>query len=131
MRNTCTSVTVCNGVRRKIEKDPKDPVLIQTVRSEPTYSPRRLRWNEFPPAAASPADQRGQLAGTLFLGLALSQLMAAVLYVELLPKWQRVLWPDGAVARIEMVVRLLEFVEPAQRPRFARLWSDENFELSP
>ena len=77
-----------------------------------------------------PADLRGQVAGILFLGLALSQLMAAVLYVELLPKWRRVLRPDVAVARIEMVVRLLESVEPAQRPRFARLWSEENFELS-
>ena len=77
-----------------------------------------------------PADLRGQLAGILFLGLALSQLMAAVLYVVLLPKWQRVLRPEVAVARIEMVVQLLESVEPAQRPGFARLWSEENFELS-
>lgn len=77
-----------------------------------------------------PADLRGQVAGILFLGLALSQLMAAVLYVVLLPKWQRVLRPDVAVARIEMVVRLLESVEPDQRPHFARLWSEENFELS-
>ena len=77
-----------------------------------------------------PADLRGQVAGILFLGLALSQLMAAVLYVELLPKWQRVLRPDVAVARIEMVVRLMESVEPDQRPRFDRLWSEENFELS-
>lgn len=77
-----------------------------------------------------PADLRGQVAGILFIGLALSQLLAAVLYVVLLPKWQRVLRPDAAVARIEMVVRLLESVDPAQRPPFARLSSDEDFMLS-
>lgn len=36
-----------------------------------------------------PADLRGQVAGILFVGLVLSQLMAAVLYVVLLPRWQR------------------------------------------
>jgi signal transduction histidine kinase len=76
-----------------------------------------------------PADLRGQVAGILFLGLALSQLTAAVLYVVLLPKWQRELRPDVAVARIEMVVRLLESVDPAQRPGFAHLWNDESFRL--
>ncbi len=77
-----------------------------------------------------PADLRGQVAGILFVGLALSQLVAAVLYVVLLPKWQGMLRPDAAVSRIEMVVRLLESVEPAQRPALARLWSEDGFRVS-
>jgi signal transduction histidine kinase len=76
-----------------------------------------------------PADLRGQVAGILFLGLALSQLMAALLYVVLLPRWQDVLRPDVAAARIGMVVRLLESVDPGQRAGFARLWSNEGFRL--
>jgi signal transduction histidine kinase len=76
-----------------------------------------------------PADLRGQVAGILFLGLALSQLIAALLYVVLLPKWQAELRPDVAVARIAMVVRLLESVDPDQRSRFVSLWGDESFQL--
>jgi signal transduction histidine kinase len=76
-----------------------------------------------------PADLRGQVAGILFLGLALSQLMAALLYVVLLPGWQAVLRPDVAAARIGMVVRLLESVDPGQRAGFARLWTDKDFRL--
>ena len=74
-----------------------------------------------------PADVRGQVAGILFLGLALSQLTAGLLYVFLLPRWQTVLRPDVVVTRIGMVVRLLESVDPGQRSRFADLWSDEGF----
>jgi signal transduction histidine kinase len=77
-----------------------------------------------------PADLRGQVAGILFLGLALSQLMAAVLYVVLLPKWQRILRPESAITRIEMVGRLLESVGATERPRFVRLLSDDDFRLS-
>jgi two-component system, OmpR family, sensor kinase len=77
-----------------------------------------------------PADLRGQVAGILFVGLALSQLVAAVLYAVLLPRWQGMLRPDAAVTRIEMVVRLLESVEPARRPALARLWSEDGFRLS-
>ncbi len=77
-----------------------------------------------------PADLRGQVAGILFLGLALSQLIAALLYVVLLPKWQAELRPDVAVARIAMVVRLLESVDREQRSRFANLWGDESFQLT-
>jgi signal transduction histidine kinase len=77
-----------------------------------------------------PADLRGQVAGILFLGLALSQLMAAVLYIVLLPRWQHVLRPESAIIRIEMVGRLLESVDAAQRPRFARLWNDDDFRLT-
>jgi signal transduction histidine kinase len=77
-----------------------------------------------------PADLRGQVAGILFVGLALSQLVAAVLYVVFLPRWQGNLRPDAAVTRIEMVVRLLESAEPPQRLALARLWSAEGFRLS-
>ena len=77
-----------------------------------------------------PADVRGQVAGILFLGLALSQLTAALLYIVLLPRWQTVLRPDVAIAQIEMAVRLLESVDPEQRSRFAGLWSEEDFQLS-
>ncbi len=77
-----------------------------------------------------PADVRGQVAGILFLGLALSQLTAALLYIVLLPRWQTVLRPDVAIAQIDMAVRLLESVDPQQRSRFAGLWSEEDFQLS-
>jgi signal transduction histidine kinase len=76
-----------------------------------------------------PADVRGQVAGILFLGLALSQLTAALLYFELLPRWHTMLRPDVAIAQIEMVVRLLESVDPAQRSRFAGLLSKQGFQL--
>ncbi|MGO9803250.1 MAG: ATP-binding protein [Steroidobacteraceae bacterium] len=76
-----------------------------------------------------PADLRGQVAGILFLGLALSQLMAALLYFVLLPGWQTELRPDVAATRIGMVVRLLEAVDPARRSELAQLWSDAGFRL--
>ncbi len=76
-----------------------------------------------------PADLRGQVAGILFLGLALSQLTAAVLYVVLLPTWQRELRPDVAVARIAMAARLLDTVDAGQRVVFARTWSDDGFRV--
>jgi signal transduction histidine kinase len=76
-----------------------------------------------------PADLRGQVAGILFLGLALSQLMAALLYLVLLPGWQTELRPDVAATRIGMVVRLLEAVEPARRAELAQLCADTTFRL--
>ncbi|MDE2136943.1 MAG: HAMP domain-containing protein [Gammaproteobacteria bacterium] len=76
-----------------------------------------------------PADLRGQVAGILFLGLALSQLTAALLYVVLLPRWQTELRPDVAATRIRMVVQLLEAVEPARRAELAQLSSDADFRL--
>jgi len=84
-----------------------------------TFSLRRLL----------PADLRGQVAGILFLGLALSQLTAALLYVVLLPRWQTELRPDVAATRVRMVVRLLEAVEPGRRPQLAQLSSDTDFRL--
>ncbi len=77
-----------------------------------------------------PAGFRGQVAGILLLGLALSQTLAAVLYVVLLPQWQRVLRPEVAVEKVAMVVRLLDSVAPAERPSFARLWDERDFRLS-
>jgi signal transduction histidine kinase len=74
-----------------------------------------------------PAGLRGQVAGILLLGLLLSQAMAAVLYMVLLPHWQKVLRPELAVSKVAMVVQLLESVPEAQRPRFAGLWSDAEF----
>ncbi len=77
-----------------------------------------------------PADLRGQVAGILFLGLALSQLMAALLYMVLLPGWQAELRPDVAATRIRMVVQLLEAVDPTRRGELAQLCSDRGFRLS-
>jgi signal transduction histidine kinase len=77
-----------------------------------------------------PADLRGQVAGILLLGLVLSQLLAALLYMVLLPRWQRVLRPEAAIMRIEMVGRLLESVGGSERPGIARLWSDDDFRLN-
>jgi signal transduction histidine kinase len=76
-----------------------------------------------------PADLRGQVAGILFVGLALSQLMAVLLYVVLLPRWQTELRPDVAATRIRMVVQLLEAVDPARRAELAQLCSDAGFRL--
>jgi signal transduction histidine kinase len=76
-----------------------------------------------------PAGLRGQVAGILLLGLLLSQAMAAVLYMVLLPHWQKVLRPELAVTKVAMVVRLLESVPEAQRPHFAGLWSDADFRV--
>ncbi len=77
-----------------------------------------------------PADLRGQVAGILLLGLVLSQLLAAGLYMVLLPRWQRVLRPESVVTRIEMAVRLLEGVDAGERARLVRLWNDEDFRIS-
>jgi signal transduction histidine kinase len=76
-----------------------------------------------------PADLRGQVAGILFIGLALSQLMAALLYFGLLPGWQTELRPEVAATRIRTVVRLLEAVDPSRRPELAQLCSDAGFLL--
>jgi signal transduction histidine kinase len=76
-----------------------------------------------------PAGFRGQVAGILLLGLALSQAMAAVLYMVLVPQWQRVLRPELAVEKVAMIVRLLEAVPQAQRPQFAALWRERQFQV--
>jgi signal transduction histidine kinase len=76
-----------------------------------------------------PAGLRGQVAGILLLGLALSQALAAVLYMVLLPHWQKVLRPELAVTKVAMVVHLLESVPELERPRFASLWSDAGFRV--
>jgi signal transduction histidine kinase len=77
-----------------------------------------------------PADFRGQVAGILLMGLVLSQALAAVLYMVLLPQWQLVLRPELAVEKVAMVARLLEAVKPGERPAFARLWDDKDFAIS-
>lgn len=77
-----------------------------------------------------PAGLRGQVAGILLLGLLLSQAMAAVLYMTLLPQWQKQLRPQLAVTKVAMVVRLLESVPVDQRPHFAGLWSEPGFEVA-
>jgi len=76
-----------------------------------------------------PAGFRGQVAGILLVGLVLSQALAAILYMVLLPEWQRVLRPEVAVAKVAMVVRLLESVPPADRQRFAHLWDEPDFAI--
>jgi signal transduction histidine kinase len=77
-----------------------------------------------------PAGLRGQVAGILLLGLALSQALAAVLYIVLLPHWQKVLRPELAVTKVAMVVRLLESVPEKERLRFAGVWSDAGFRVA-
>lgn len=74
-----------------------------------------------------PAGLRGQVAGILLLGLLLSQLVVAVLYQALLPQWHRELRPELAVAKVAMVVRLLESVPQPQRTDFATLWNEGSF----
>jgi signal transduction histidine kinase len=65
----------------------------------------------------------------LFLGLALSQALAALLYMVLLPEWQRELRPEEAVTKIEIAVRLLESVTADERPSFAGLLNDTRFRV--
>jgi signal transduction histidine kinase len=74
-------------------------------------------------------DLRGQVAAILLLGLVLSQFIAAILYVGLIPRWQRVQRPDSAITRIEMVTRVLEAAPNEQRARVAILWSEPNYKL--
>jgi signal transduction histidine kinase len=75
------------------------------------------------------ADLRGQVAAIFLLGLLLSQLIAAGLYMGLLPRWQRVERPDSAIARIAMVARVMEISTPEQRPRIARSVSGADFNV--
>lgn len=83
---------------------------------------RLLRW-------LVPAGSRGQVAAILIVGVVLSQVLAGVLYVVTLPQWQRVLRPDLAISKIEMVVHLLEAVPAADRPFFATLWNEPQFQV--
>ena len=73
------------------------------------------------------ADLRGQVAVILLSGLLLSQLIAAGLYIGLLPRWQRVERPDSAIARIATVARVMEVTPSDQRPGLARSLSDADF----
>lgn len=75
-------------------------------------------------------DLRGQVAAILLLGLILSQLIAAVLYVGLIPRWQRVQRPDSAITRIEMMTRVLQDAPRDQRGRLAQLWNQANYEVA-
>ena len=83
---------------------------------------RLLRW-------LVPAGLRGQVAAILILGVLLSQVCAGLLYLVMLPQWQRVLRPDLAVTKVGMVVRLLESVPDAERESFARLWDEPQFQV--
>ena len=74
-----------------------------------------------------PAGLRGQVAVILLLGLLLSQLMVAVMYLALSPAWQRELRPELAVSKVSMVVRLLEAVPRRQRAGFTTLWNEDSF----
>ena len=76
------------------------------------------------------ADLRGQVAVILLLGLLLSQLIAAGLYIGLLPRWQRVERPDSAIVRIATVSRVMEITAPEQRPSIARSLSEADFNVS-
>jgi signal transduction histidine kinase len=81
-----------------------------------------LSWGVF-------ADLRGQVAAILLLGLLLSQLIAAGLYIGLLPRWERVQRPESAISRIVMISRLLEITAPDQRPNIAMVSSDADFKV--
>jgi signal transduction histidine kinase len=74
-----------------------------------------------------PAGFRGQVAGILLLGLALSQVLAAVLYVVLLPEWQRELRPGAAVSKLESTVHLIESLSVVERPAFTRLLTEPGY----
>jgi signal transduction histidine kinase len=76
-----------------------------------------------------PAGFGGQVAGILLLGLALSQALAAVLYVGLLPEWQRQLRPQEAVTKLDLTIRALEAAAPPERAAFARRLADAHFSI--
>jgi signal transduction histidine kinase len=73
---------------------------------------------------------RGQVAAILLLGLMLSQLIAAVLYFGLIPRWERIQRPESAISGIAMVSRMLEAVAPQERAAMAQLASTANFKFS-
>jgi signal transduction histidine kinase len=77
-----------------------------------------------------PAGFRGQVAGILLLGLGLSQALAALLYMVLLPEWQRELRPDEAVTKLEVSVRLMESAVAGQRDPLARLLDEPRFRVT-
>jgi len=76
-----------------------------------------------------PAGFGGQVAGILLLGLLLSQALASVLYVVLLPEWQRQLRPQEAVTKLDLTVRALEAASAGDRPKFAQLLADNHFAI--
>jgi signal transduction histidine kinase len=77
-----------------------------------------------------PADLRGQVAGILLLGLALSQALAAVLYIVLLPRISASVRPDTVVAQMEMAMQVLETLPLGERASVAARWSRPGFALS-
>ncbi len=84
---------------------------------------------KFSPARLLPAGFRGQVAGIVLLGLALSQALAAMLYVVLLPAWQLELRPQEAIGKLDVTVRLLEAASNDQRAAFARRLDDPRFQV--
>jgi len=76
-----------------------------------------------------PAGVRGQVAGILLAGLALSQAVAAALYIVLLPQWQAELRPEEAVTKLDVTIRLLEALPGAERPRAAHALDDAQFSI--
>jgi signal transduction histidine kinase len=77
-----------------------------------------------------PAGFRGQVAGIVFLGLALSQVLAALVYMVVLPHWTRVLRPETALTKIDMAVRALEAVPAPGREALARAFAEPGFRIA-
>lgn len=82
------------------------------------------RWSSWIPAGV-----RGQVAGILLAGLALSQAVAAVLYIVLLPQWQAELRPEEAVTKLDVTIRLLEVLPRDQRAQAAQALDEGQFSI--
>ena len=76
-----------------------------------------------------PSGFGGQVAAIVLLGFVLSQAFAGVLYMGLLPHWQRLLRPDAAIGKIEVIVRLIESLPYAERGRTALLLGERSFQV--
>ncbi len=77
-----------------------------------------------------PASFGGQIAAIVIVGLILSQALAALLYVGLLPQWQRSMRPDAAIAKVDVMVRVIGALAYAERAPTARLLSAEDFQVA-
>lgn len=75
------------------------------------------------------AGFRGQVSAIVLLGLVLSQLLAALLYWDLTPRWRRELRPEAAISSISLVTHLLDTVPPDERAADSASLSGAGFQV--
>jgi two-component system, OmpR family, sensor kinase len=75
------------------------------------------------------AGFRGQISAIVLLGLVLSQLLAALLYWDLTPRWRRELRPESAISSISLVTHLLDSAPPRERAAYSASLSGTGFRV--